>query len=139
VQSLCRQVYRRKARIRCLHCTATRVKISILLSLISVFFPLLLPGFVSYDSVISAEAAIEQMNGFQIGNQRLKVQHKRVHGNVGSPAWDHKILLCRPCRQLPLSCGRQCILAESWLYLLEPPRAMKFRLCKSTKFRSLGF
>jgi CUG-BP- and ETR3-like factor len=38
-------------------------------------------GFVSYDSVISAEAAIEQMNGFQIGNKRLKVQHKRVHGN----------------------------------------------------------
>ncbi|KAL7565601.1 hypothetical protein ACA910_018964, partial [Epithemia clementina (nom. ined.)] len=37
-------------------------------------------GFVSYDSVISAEAAIEQMNGFQIGNKRLKVQHKRVHG-----------------------------------------------------------
>lgn len=36
-------------------------------------------GFVSYDSVISAENAIEQMNGFQIGNKRLKVQHKRVH------------------------------------------------------------
>jgi CUG-BP- and ETR3-like factor len=28
--------------------------------------------FVSYDSVISAEAAIEQMNGFQIGNKRFK-------------------------------------------------------------------
>lgn len=40
-------------------------------------------GFVSYDSVISAESAIEQMNGFQIGNKRLKVQHKRVHGNGG--------------------------------------------------------
>jgi len=36
-------------------------------------------GFVSYDSVISAEQAIELMNGFQIGNKRLKVQHKRVH------------------------------------------------------------
>uniref|UniRef100_A0A7S4QD22 RRM domain-containing protein n=1 Tax=Ditylum brightwellii TaxID=49249 RepID=A0A7S4QD22_9STRA len=35
-------------------------------------------GFVSYDSVISAEHAIEQMNGFQIGTKRLKVQHKRV-------------------------------------------------------------
>jgi len=35
-------------------------------------------GFVSYDSVVSAELAIEQMNGFQIGNKRLKVQHKRV-------------------------------------------------------------
>ncbi|CAB9505389.1 Elav-like family member [Seminavis robusta] len=38
-------------------------------------------GFVSYDSVMSAEAAIEQMNGFQIGNKRLKVQHKRVHNH----------------------------------------------------------
>lgn len=36
-------------------------------------------GFVSYDSIISAEQAIELMNGFQIGNKRLKVQHKRVH------------------------------------------------------------
>merc|ERR1712151_103792 len=35
-------------------------------------------GFVSYDSVMSAESAIEQMNGFQIGSKRLKVQHKRV-------------------------------------------------------------
>jgi RNA recognition motif-containing protein len=40
-------------------------------------------GFVSYDSVIAAEQAIEQMNGFQIGNKRLKVQHKRVHGSHG--------------------------------------------------------
>ena len=43
----------------------------------------LFTGFVSYDSVISAESAIEQMNGFQIGNKRLKVQHKRVHNNGG--------------------------------------------------------
>jgi hypothetical protein len=70
-----------------LHCTATRGKISVLLSrsLIYTFFAYLFVGFVSYDSVISAEAAIEQMNGFQIGNKRLKVQHKRVHGHVGSP------------------------------------------------------
>jgi hypothetical protein len=27
---------------------------------------------------MAAELAIEQMNGFQIGNKRLKVQHKRV-------------------------------------------------------------
>ena len=40
-------------------------------------------GFVSYDSVLAAEAAIEQMNGFQIGNKRLKVQHKRVHHGDG--------------------------------------------------------
>merc|ERR1712127_1174200 len=32
-------------------------------------------GFVSYDSVEAANAAIEQMNGFQIGAKRLKVQH----------------------------------------------------------------
>lgn len=44
--------------------------------LVSVFSP----GFVSYDTVVAAEQAIEQMNGFQIGNKRLKVQHKRVHG-----------------------------------------------------------
>jgi len=36
-------------------------------------------GFVSYDSTQSAEAAIEQMNGFQIGSKRLKVQHKRIN------------------------------------------------------------
>jgi len=34
-------------------------------------------GFVSYDSVSSAEEAINTMNGFQIGSKRLKVQHKR--------------------------------------------------------------
>lgn len=50
---------------------------------------LLCSGFVSYDSVISAESAIEQMNGFQIGNKRLKVQHKRVHGtNPNLPPHD---------------------------------------------------
>jgi RNA recognition motif-containing protein len=34
--------------------------------------------------VLEAEQAIEQMNGFQIGNKRLKVQHKRVHGGSNS-------------------------------------------------------
>jgi len=45
-------------------------------------------GFVSYDSVISAELAIEQMNGFQIGCKLLKVQHKRVNHrpSAGAPA-----------------------------------------------------
>ena len=42
-------------------------------------------GFVSYDSVMSAELAIEQMNGFQIGNKRLKVQHKRVGHRPAQP------------------------------------------------------
>ena len=35
-------------------------------------------GFVSYDSPNAAESAIREMNGYQIGNKRLKVQHKRV-------------------------------------------------------------
>mmetsp|Transcript_202 Transcript_202/g.281 ORF Transcript_202/g.281 Transcript_202/m.281 type:complete len:599 (+) Transcript_202:388-2184(+) len=43
-------------------------------------------GFVSYDSIIAAEHAIEQMNGFQIGNKRLKVQHKRVNHRPPVPA-----------------------------------------------------
>jgi CUG-BP- and ETR3-like factor len=34
-------------------------------------------GFVSYDSPESAHASIQSMNGFQIGNKRLKVQLKR--------------------------------------------------------------
>jgi len=42
-------------------------------------------GFVSYDSIISAELAIEQMNGFQIGSKRLKVQHKRVNHRPQPP------------------------------------------------------
>lgn len=35
------------------------------------------PGFVSYDNPVSAQAAIQAMNGFQIGMKRLKVQLKR--------------------------------------------------------------
>jgi len=34
-------------------------------------------GFVSYDNPISAQTAIQSMNGFQIGTKRLKVQLKR--------------------------------------------------------------
>ncbi|XP_033003896.1 CUGBP Elav-like family member 1 isoform X14 [Lacerta agilis] len=34
-------------------------------------------GFVSYDNPVSAQAAIQSMNGFQIGMKRLKVQLKR--------------------------------------------------------------
>jgi hypothetical protein len=34
---------------------------------------------------MSAELAIEQMNGFQIGNKRLKVQHKRVGHRPSQP------------------------------------------------------
>ncbi|XP_076348690.1 CUGBP Elav-like family member 2 isoform X7 [Tachypleus tridentatus] len=34
-------------------------------------------GFVSYDNPISAQAAIQAMNGFEVGTKRLKVQLKR--------------------------------------------------------------
>ena len=35
-------------------------------------------GFVSYDNPMSAGSAIQSMNGFQIGNKRLKVQLKKA-------------------------------------------------------------
>ncbi|XP_071134461.1 CUGBP Elav-like family member 2 isoform X15 [Mytilus edulis] len=41
-------------------------------------------GFVSYDNPVSAQAAIQAMNGFQIGMKRLKVQLKRPK-NDGKP------------------------------------------------------
>lgn len=34
-------------------------------------------GFVSYDNQVSAQNAIQAMNGYQIGMKRLKVQLKR--------------------------------------------------------------
>lgn len=41
-------------------------------------FPFVLfAGFVSFDNPASAQAAIQAMNGFQIGMKRLKVQLKR--------------------------------------------------------------
>ena len=39
-------------------------------------------GFVSYDNPVSAQAAIQAMNGFQIGMKRLKVQLKRPKGDA---------------------------------------------------------
>ena len=63
-------------------------------------------GFVSYDSIISAEHAIEQMNGFQIGNKRLKVQHKRVNHRppVSVPAMHHHYYpqMQSPMHQIPV-------------------------------------
>lgn len=35
-------------------------------------------GFVSYDNPESAATAIKELNGFVIGNKRLKVQHKQI-------------------------------------------------------------
>lgn len=43
---------------------------------LSLFF-VLFSGFVSFDNPSSAQAAIQAMNGFQIGMKRLKVQLKR--------------------------------------------------------------
>lgn len=43
-------------------------------------------GFVSYDTPGAADAAIRQMNGFQIGSKRLKVQHKRLTSALGMPS-----------------------------------------------------
>lgn len=47
---------------------------------------LCLTGFVSYDNPVSAQAAIQAMNGFQIGMKRLKVQLKRSK-NDSKPYW----------------------------------------------------
>ena len=38
----------------------------------------IISGFVSFDNPTSAQAAIQAMNGFQIGMKRLKVQLKRL-------------------------------------------------------------
>jgi len=38
-------------------------------------------GFVSYDSPEAAALAIKELNGFVIGNKRLKVQHKQIKGS----------------------------------------------------------
>uniref|UniRef100_A0A7S2PJB2 RRM domain-containing protein n=2 Tax=Leptocylindrus danicus TaxID=163516 RepID=A0A7S2PJB2_9STRA len=45
-------------------------------------------GFVSYDNPKSAAIAIEELNGYQIGNKRLKVQHKQVKV-VNAATHDH--------------------------------------------------
>ncbi|KAL4097854.1 hypothetical protein QTP88_022561 [Uroleucon formosanum] len=42
-----------------------------------VFFSPPYLGFVSYDNAYSAQAAIQTMNSYQVGNKRLKVQLKR--------------------------------------------------------------
>jgi hypothetical protein len=44
-------------------------------------------GFVSFDSPRSATDAIVHMNGLQVGNKRLKVQHKKDKGTSGSPGY----------------------------------------------------
>ncbi|KAA0191801.1 CUG-BP-and ETR3 factor, partial [Fasciolopsis buskii] len=41
--------------------------------------------FVSFDNPASAHAAIQAMNGFQIGMKRLKVQLKRPKSEATKP------------------------------------------------------
>ncbi|CAF0756169.1 unnamed protein product [Rotaria sp. Silwood1] len=48
-------------------------------------------GFVSYDNPSSAQAAINQMNGFQIGMKRLKVQLKKLRNNINNTNTDNII------------------------------------------------
>lgn len=52
----------------------------------------LFSGFVSFDNPSSAQAAIQAMNGFQIGMKRLKVQLKRPK-DANRPYW---LLCCIP-------------------------------------------
>lgn len=42
-------------------------------------------GFVSYDSPDAAAMAIKELNGFTIGNKRLKVQHKQIRQSDNNP------------------------------------------------------
>lgn len=61
-----------------LACDMTLISIRTFLLIIwEFYFSLLFPGFVSFDNPASAQAAIQAMNGFQIGMKRLKVQLKR--------------------------------------------------------------
>lgn len=64
-------------------------------------------GFVSYDSIISAEQAIEQMNGFQIGSKRLKVQHKRINKPLGGAPQMHEEVGREGLRGIPQSMPQQ--------------------------------
>lgn len=48
-------------------------------------------GFVSYDSPAAAANAIKELNGFVIGNKRLKVQHKQIRSSESNPAHHEQI------------------------------------------------
>jgi len=58
-------------------------------------------GFVSYDNPLSSQAAIQAMNGFQIGTKRLKVQLKRSK-DASKPYWSHKQKLFKPKKKRKL-------------------------------------
>ena len=42
-------------------------------------------GFVSFDNSMSAQAAIQAMNGMMIGGKQLRVQIKTPRGEAGRP------------------------------------------------------
>ena len=54
----------------------------------------IISGFVSFDNPTSAQAAIQAMNGFQIGMKRLKVQLKRPK-DASRPYWNMRIFIGR--------------------------------------------
>lgn len=62
-----------------------------MVSSVSVGCGFFVSGFVSFDNPSSAQAAIQAMNGFQIGMKRLKVQLKRPK-DANRPYW----LVCCP-------------------------------------------
>ncbi|CAM9762297.1 unnamed protein product [Choristocarpus tenellus] len=67
-------------------------------------------GFVSYNKPEHANAAIAQMNGFQIGSKRLKVQHKRkvqVGGDPSGGAVGPELLHSAASHQQPLQQSHQ--------------------------------
>lgn len=47
-------------------------------------------GFVSYDAPASAALAIKDLNGFAIGNKRLKVQHKQIQSRPSDNQRDNE-------------------------------------------------
>ena len=55
----------------------SRIRIKAHKLLMNSILYLFFSGFVSYDSPMAAQAAIQAMNGFQVGPKRLKVQLKR--------------------------------------------------------------
>lgn len=76
-------------------------------------FYLYLTGFVSFDNPASAQAAIQAMNGFQIGMKRLKVQLKRPK-DASRPYWHSLPSVFIAAAQVSQQC--QCTLSgsKSW-------------------------
>lgn len=76
--------------------------------------PHVLTGFVSFDNPASAQAAIQAMNGFQIGMKRLKVQLKRPK-DANRPYWGVVGTTGYKALAQVTAWGRGC---QLWLYPL---------------------